>query len=258
MQIWKTPDLETGNSWYWKIGNRAFWIQKIENGWKIAGKLEEDFAWEPVINQTQEKPEDLPWSTVYSGKKKQIKMLPQLPDKPLLLKPDQEYILFPKQTLKIFITAPVWIQIKTFSSSDEKVLKEFPCCELSNTWFGEVDSGELAYSSDSPIYENFSKIPYLYHRIICPLKIRNTADIPLDLIRLSLNVPHLNVYQSGDSLIADMITVEYKGQDQVSRVSYSKDKTIDADMKLLAEAREIHKRSIFRTSFSFIRSIYQT
>lgn len=258
MEIWKPLTLQTNDTWHWKIGNRAFWIQRIDNGWKIIGKLEEDFAEEPVIKQKQDKPEDMAWNTIYSGKKNQIQLLPQLPDKPLLLKPDQEITLFPKQTLKIFITAPVWIRIKTISLNEGRMLKEFPSRELSNTWFGEVDSGELAYSSDSPVYEYFTNIPDSYDRVICPVRIKNMSDIPLDLIRLSLNVSHLNIYTSGNSMIADMITVEYKGQDQVSRVSYNKDKTIDPNMELTAGARETYKRSILRTSFSFIRSIYQT
>jgi hypothetical protein len=256
MNIWRTITFETGTTNYWKIGKRAFWIKKIENGWKLATRMDKDAVELPVKMESQDKPGDLEWITIYSGKRNKIQLIPQLPEKPLLLKPEQEFTIFPGQVLKLFITTPVWVGIKSYD--DGKFLKEFPTKELSHTWFGDVDTGELAYSSDSIIREKLSELTIPYDRIVCPIKIKNTAELPLDFVRFIINTPHLKMFRWKDHLIADMVTVEYKGQDQVSRVTYSVDRSIDPEMELLAEAREIHKKRLFKKSFSFIKSIYQT
>ena len=253
---WKSLKIKSDETHALRIGHRSIWIHKIENGWKIAGKIDETHVHPARLEENPEIPEDITWSTLYSGKSNQIQLAPQLPGKPVLLKPKQDLVIYPKQSIRIFITLPVSVQLKPPGKTE--VFREYPTHELSHTWFGDTISGEAAFSCDSPILESPDELDVTNDRALCPIKIRNTADVPLEFIQLIINTTHLNLYWNGSSLITDMVMVEYKGQEQISKVTYSRDKSIDADHPVLSAARESHKRSIFRKSFSLIRSIYQT
>ena len=98
---------------------------------------------------------------------------------------------------------------------DENRLIEIPLQRLSDTWFGEIDSGEPAYSIGSNFDESLSEVRATAWEAISSVKILNNTAGVLEVQRLILRVEDFNIYLKNKQLLASHATIEFKGQEQI-------------------------------------------
>ncbi len=252
---WDHLTLENNKSYLYQIGKLQIYFSVRDKELEIGtGNSEE----EKIIEfKESEIPGDISLTT-YITSNKEIIILPALPLKPLVLKPGKPFKILPKNNIMLFIKVPIWLQIYCGKKENEKVIAEYPIYTLSDTWFGEQDSGEGAYSLNFPvetIFEEKEANPYV---IYCPVNIINNSTTILEINRFLLHTEQLNLYHGEYTLMSNQVKIEYRGGDQTSYNTYYEEKPVFAKgLKKINTARVNTSKNIIQKSFSFFRSFSQ-
>ncbi|MBT8439682.1 MAG: hypothetical protein KJO91_08140 [Gammaproteobacteria bacterium] len=128
------------------------------------------------------------------------RLTPRTADRPVVVRPRDPFILPSHEEATLFVSTPLWIEIAVDDPS--KVLKEMPVRRPSDTWFGpSLLTGDLCYDSRTRGVMDLQQLEYQPNRVITPLLIRNLAETPLTLERVSLPVPLLSVYEADDKTL---------------------------------------------------------
>ncbi len=244
--IWQKIKLAYGETHEFALGNCRFKIIRHQKEWQagwlrnIPGKkAKNEYDW---IYFIYDKPE--------------LNILPSLPDKPLVLKPDYPLRILPKNNMVNYIKVPVWVQFYAGAVKTENLVMECPADELSTTWFGEPDNGELAYSLSHPAENIFRKPELGSDFVICPISISNESATTLDFQRFLVSVRYLSIFNDGDLLCSNETKVRYKGEQHASEVTFVQGKpNLSKDLQHLSSPRDTSTKSILRKSFSLIMNL---
>lgn len=188
----------------------------------------------PTVDNTSRKRQR--W--VGNPKQFEISILPSLPDRPLVVRPESELKLLPKCEGFFRINLPLFISLK--DPEKKAVIAEIPVYILSNTWFGETVFGQLCYSCPFPAERKQTVEQVLPGTACCRIKIVNASKEILDIQRICLQVQHLKLFTLGPSTaVTSGLIIIFKGADVVSKVTYSKKTDFPecVDPPLLAEER---------------------
>ena len=192
----------------------------------------------------------------HSGKSNTLIITPALQFKPLVFK-GIKMVIAPNQRLTFFIKIPLVLQLYFSKIQEGNLLKEIPSRRLSDTWFGEPDSGVAAFSLGSEYQLNFSDVETLETETVCPVNIFNNWDQPLEVQRLIIKADNMTLFRKDNKIVSSVVKLEYKGQDSISAVSYGTSKQFHGDNpEILAKARSNDTKSLLKTNFHFIRNIY--
>ncbi len=196
---WGSFLIEEEQSRFFKIGQLVTCVDRFNHQWHITTYHEGEQPFKTFAAQTSNT----------------ISLKPVLPDRALLSLLDRPCYIPLGETLQVYISVPLWIQISAGHPST--VLDEFATETLADTWFGKsTRAGELCYNNPihgSPRLEDLSQDST--HAII-PVSIENRTKgtnllhelkIPLDNLALysdkknRLWTEHLHLYQEdSDSL----------------------------------------------------------
>ncbi len=244
--IFKKYSLEPNESETIEYGEQYILLKHIEKGWYI------NVADNPETNTAEE------GEFFQSGSSNSLVFSPALQEKPLVFKSNKISIL-PGQSLTFYIKIPLVLQIYYSRKKDENFIREIPFKELSNTWFGEPDKGELAYSIGSEFSLTTEEAGLSNYEAICPVKVHNNSKLVLEIQRLILRVNHLSLYKNKDKLITDLIKIEYKGKESVSSVNYNYSKSIHGEKEtVVTKPRETNSLAQLKINFHFIKNIYRS
>lgn len=193
-----------------------------------------------------------------TGKSNSLIIAPALPVKPMVFKGSGLNVL-PEQRVTIFVKIPLTFQIYFSKIQPENLLREITYKRMSNTWFGEPDSGEPAFTLGSEYFLNFDEIVITDFEAICPITVKNSATENLNVQRLIIRDENLTLYKNGNRMVTSTVHVEYKGTDIVSSVDYQYSKQYCGEkQEILAKPRNSSGRSPLKLNFHFIKTIYRT
>ncbi len=244
--IFKKYNLAPNESETIGFGDRFILVKHIEKGWYIN-----------VVDDDNDKlAED--GEFFHTGTSSAIIFSPALQEKPLVFKSNQLAIL-PGQSLSFFVKVPLVLQVFYSRKKEENLLKEIPFGNLSNTWFGDADKGEAAYSIGTEYFLTLADANPSVFEAVCPVKVHNNSKAVLALERLILRVNNLSIYKNADNFLTDLIKIEYKGKEQISSVSYSYSKTIHGEKEVvITKPREENSLASLKINFHFIKNIYRS
>ena len=141
---WGKFEIKENNIYFWQIGDLKLWCKRSADELQIAynHKNEQD----EITTGIDETPEDKSWSrwSFKKTKKIEIKISPQFPDRPVVVKPESPFSLAKGTSAKIYIRIPLWFRIELTGKSTDTI-QDIPTVILSNTWFGTFFEGELCY-----------------------------------------------------------------------------------------------------------------
>ncbi|MBN1950515.1 MAG: DUF432 domain-containing protein [Bacteroidales bacterium] len=240
------------------IGQYQFWIKKQGKLWYVARMkmAEASQSVESKLDKVTSLAEGSDWEFNIADKHCHAYIMPATPDRPLIIKSSKKISVLPRMSLDLFIEIPVWIQLYASSVKPENLLLEFPSSELSSTWFGDPDNGELAYSYSKEIIYDPEEIRPVSGNAVCPIRIKNESDITLNFQRLSVPIFLLNLYGNSEMLCTNEVNVRYKGDDNTSEIHIAgNNPSVSEGLKLIVNARIKSNRSFLKKSFSFIKSI---
>ena len=250
---WGVFEIALDKLYSWKIGDLNVWCRKGTGEIQIAHQYSDS----TVDNQELiEPPEDISWSRWALKKDKiEIQLSPQLPDRPVVVKPESSFRIIIGAQAKIYIRVPLWLRINLSTKPSEKLL-EIPAVVLSNTWFGTFFEGELCYWISTGArrqIEPDANRPYL---AICPIQLINNAEEELLVEKICLRVANLSLFSDGVQLWSDETNVFYKGGNGISQVKASGVPPKEArSAKLISSPRNPKKKSLAMKTFASIREL---
>ena len=110
-------------------------------------------------------------------------------------------------------------------------------------------SGDLCYSLRTRARREISDSQVEPHRAICPVTIRNTAPMQVDIERFCVHVAHLSIYPGTSRLWAGGVQITFKGENETRQVEYSeKPPTYEEVDTALSEPRIPVKKRLLKKS----------
>lgn len=140
-----------------------------------------------------------------------IRLSPTLPDRTVVVKPDDEFSLMREARARIFVRVPLSVRVEALGDRSTALLT-VPTVILSDTWWGTQDEGELCYFLDTKARRRVQDEDFAEHLCICPLELRNRSQDDLLVTRIALRTRYLTVYRDGDQIWADETRVGYRGE----------------------------------------------
>jgi len=160
------------------------------------------------------------WAT--PGGEREIMLQPVFPDRAVVLEPEQPFHLLPRASARIYVRVPLWIRIQlplAASPTATLLLEETPTVSLSDTWWGGMAEGELAYWLTTTARREMRPELFQPHLAVCPLLVTNGANADLRVEKLSLRVAHLSLFAREGELWSDECRVSWQGEGEESRVA---------------------------------------
>ncbi len=145
-----------------------------------------------------------------------VSLLPRLPNLPLLVEPEDPFRITPGAEARVFLRIPVSVAVNIQDPRSHE-LTFFPTETLSQTWFGETDSGELCYYLPSAVYR-MPKEALDEAGVQAPVRIRNESNETLEVTRICLRVEGLAIHRKDARLWANETVVRFQGGENVSRI----------------------------------------
>lgn len=254
--IWVPVDFSNGTSRYWEFGNLRLWVRKAGREWQTCSDYADTITDTPVFGDMVDEPVEGGWNRYISGNESLLQMQPVLPDRPVIVRPEEPLKILSGAGAELYLYLPVWLEAGSLVEKDRRPLAEFPGERLSSSWFGDMKSGELCYSFREYLRPRpFSPagVPWF---AVCPLTIKNASQTTLDFQRFCLRCVHLTLYTGRDNLYTNEIQVRFSGEDQVSQVVFSS-KPPDAGepVQVIAKPRTPYSSNILKKSFGFLKTL---
>lgn len=185
----------------WLASRSGDWIRRTE---RPSDDPPEEGAW-------------VRWSIGRSAES--IELAPVFPSRLLVVKPELSFRLAPGTDARIHVSVPLWARISVPDGSDGgRPLTELPTVELSDTWWGELDDGELGLWLPTRARRSVGPESFAPHRAVCPLDLSNRSDDELEVSKVALRAVHLSIFQGDRGFWADVTRVRYRGVEEGSEV----------------------------------------
>ncbi len=184
----------------WEIGPLTLSVQRGASEWRV--------GWEALdpqgdgIAQRQSTRCPLAAAELPSGRQvarfavhattPELVLAPVLPDRAVVARPEQRLHLLGGEDVALFVAMPVWVRLLV---EGERPLIELPTQRLAETWFGASPrSGEVCYATRTSARLQPHSLTPRPHVAVCPVHLSNRSPAPLLIERLSLPVPHLDLW----------------------------------------------------------------
>ena len=184
----------------------------------------------------------------------ELALTPAFPDRPVVVRPDNEFWLTQGSEARIYVRLPLDVEIEALGPHRASLLR-IPTRVLSDTWWGSTEEGVLHYYLDTKARRAMADAEFLEHLAVCPVQLRNASDEDLLVTRIALHTEYLTLYRDGTRLWSDETRVRYRGHDEESAVSVGGDPPPEArDAELVRPAQETMSRGFSARTFARIRS----
>lgn len=230
-----------------RCGHLLVEVSRGENDICLASKRLSDAEAE------QEVEEPVGWTSwaVCTGAKG-VKVLPGLPDLPVLAQVGEPFEVSPGSEVRVFLRIPVSVQVR-LSDLDDEMLAEFPSESIDRVRFGEGPGTQLCYGLSAPV-SRFALADLEGSEAQAPVLIRNESREVLTVTQLCLRVSRLAVYRAGSELWASETLACYQGGLEASRLLVKSGPPAEAPhAKLLAGPRESSPGTFVARTFRSIR-----
>ncbi|NNF14134.1 MAG: DUF432 domain-containing protein [Gemmatimonadetes bacterium] len=185
-----------------------------------------------------------------------LELQPVLPDRPVVVSPEQPFFLPPEGRARVFVRIPLFVKVQTSGEATEaSTLEEFPSVVLSDTWWGSFTEGDLGYWLETRARREITPELYSPHLAVCPFVLVNRSDQPLPVERFAVRVAYLTLFGRGQAVWTDEVQVRYSGGPEGSEIHYTGKVPEDAgDVAPLATSREPAPRGFNARTFGRLKA----
>lgn len=251
-ELWKPHAIKSGETFELSLGSLRLWIYRSKEEWLVADETESENRYALSVSDAPFDSERAWTRWILGGDIETIRLRPQLPDRPLIVRPEMEMCLMPKQSVQFFVAIPLWLAI-SFGARQEQVI-EVPTMTLSNSWFGPFTEGELCYAIKTTAKLRLEDLTPSAQRVVFPLEIRNVSKEKLRFERLCIRPQSLSIFQGKTSLWSSKARVSYRGEENWSRFVYSNHAPeFDQASLRLGRAREAMQRGALLKTFDSLK-----
>jgi hypothetical protein len=259
-KLWESLELAHEGIWCGRFGGTCLWLKRREDELHVAAQREQDQIPPSQALAPGQPPDDetLAWRRwVISQKANRLRLAPAMPDRSVVVRPEQPVTLPPKVKAEFFVRVPLWLRLLVSRDGDqESVLCEEPALTLSNTWFGDTMSGELCYSMKTTARRHVEPDSLAPYRAICPVTVTNDSNEDLLIERICVRVAHLRIYEADGILWTGRVSAGFHGADHASKLTYHRSAPSHAPgARQITEERQPANQSVFRRTFLSLRSV---
>jgi hypothetical protein len=256
--MWQKHTIESNTVYKLALGKLRIFAIKQSKEWLVKNDLDNESDEQCKFDKSEEQLLFADCKVFSADKSSSLYVLPALPDKPVVVKPEKDFKLLPKTSIQLLINLPVWVQFYHSSVKKEHKILDTASKILSKTWLGEPDSGMIAYSLKIKAGEVLSSEHVTNNHILCLVKISNESSSVLDFQRFLLHTDQLTIYSIKNMLYTNNVHVKFKGEGITSDLNYSSNKPDTFEnAKKIADPRNPDKRGALKRSFFFIKSLTQ-
>ncbi len=201
-------------------------------------------------------PETLEWTRwAAAGESVPVRLAPALADRPVVVAPETSFHLTPGTTARIYVRIPLWVRV-SIPSGSEATLMEVPTIIMSDTWWGDFASGELAYWLPTTARRRVTDDLFGPHLVMCPLELVNESDEVLSVEKLAVRVVHMSIYRDGPKLWGSETSVCFESHDEGSRIDLEDGPPREAPKaELMTPPRERPERGFRARTFGRFKDI---
>lgn len=175
---WGKFNIAEEQSRYFKIGSLVLCADRLNHQWHITSHKEGQKPCKSFAAQTTNP----------------LLLIPTLPDRPLLTQLDRPFYIPAAETIKLYISVPLWIRIE--AGQPPILLDEIVTEPLAESWFGKNTlEGELCYASRDQCCANIVDLLCDNTRAIIPISIKNHSHETLCLRDIKVPLPNLSLYR---------------------------------------------------------------
>ncbi len=253
-KLWQPHTLAKGQNLELELGALKLWVCRSERDWHLAyeSDAQENERFSLRIHDDVFNP-DREWTRwILDESIGELRMQAQLPDRPIIVRPEMPMCLMPRQSVLLFIGIPIWLSL-LFGLRKEQAV-EVPSMTLSNSWFGPFTEGELCYALKTTAKLHPQELRPAAHRVVFPLEIKNASSEKLKFQRLCIRPQYLNIFQGNTRLWTSKGRVSYRGEDKWSRIIYASNAPeYDGADKMVGKARSAMKRGALLNTFDTLK-----
>jgi|GEM_PF-639207 len=256
--FWTKYQFTVNQTRLFRAGYAEVIIKHIQNGWLVKSRILNEPASELLLENVPDLDDDSDVLQFYTGKTHELIVMPALPDKAVVFRNNKNIKISAGESANLYFRIPLTMQFYFQAVKDENRLFEIPLQRLSDTWFGDIDNGEPAYSIGSNYDKTFSEVKATKWEAVSSVEIINNTTTFLDLQRLILRVEDFSLYLRNKQLLSDHSTIEFKGQEHAGSVVHITQKEIHGEKPLrISKPRSPETKNLLRRSFFFIKNMYQ-
>lgn len=257
--FWNKYEFSVGQTMLFRAGYAEIFVKHIANGWLVKNVEVNEPAEELSVAEVEAFADDQDVFHFQTGKSHQLHVVPAFPNKSVVFRNTKNIRISAGQTTNLFFRIPLNIQFYFQEIKDENRLLDMPLQRLSDTWFGDTDNGEPAFSIGSGYDKTFEAIQLNSWEAIVPAEIINNTLGVLDLQRLILRVDDFSVYLRHQRLLSNHVAIEFKGIETAGSVNLTTRRDLHGQKPLqIGRPRSSEMRNLLRKSFFFIKNIYQS
>jgi hypothetical protein len=210
---WGEHRIGHGKAGRFRIGPLILTATRLDNEWRLDRESSGDTSDTTVGVEVPIAPHEPTAAAVVSrfgdsDGSEQLELLPILPDRPVVTRPEHPMTVPPHQKVTVYVGSPLWLRV---SDAERKHrLEELPAFRPSLTWWGSnTREGEVCYGTRTYGRLRLGEIVHYPHRVMTAVSIDNGADQPLLLERVLLPVRRLAVYATASGqLWTEAVTLE--------------------------------------------------
>jgi hypothetical protein len=248
--FWAPQTLEPHDWRLWEAGTLRLWAKREHHEWRVTSSRQDERE-EVSLGQAEAPPIGGAWRRwAFKAEAALITASPAMPEKPVVVRPDAPLCIPRGNEVLFFVSIPVVLQLH-IGANRKLLIHEEPTMILSQTWFGNPTSGELAYALRTGGSRDLEGVKKGQHRAICPILIRNASEEDLNFEKICIRAMHVNIYRGAKRLWTEQIQVSYRGEKKFSELSIApQPPTYEQALTLVGTAREpAPKDNFLRKSF---------
>lgn len=257
--FWKKYEFKAGQTFLFKAGYAEVIVKRTPNGWLMKSHLKEEPHTHLEALENNELENDANTLHFQTGKSNHLIVVPAFPTKAVVFRNNKTIKISAAESASLYFRIPLTMQFYFNEVKDENCMFEMPLQRLSDTWFGEADSGEPAFSIGNNYDIALSEVNALSWEAIVPVEIINNTTAMLELQRLILRVEEFSLYLKNKQIYSNNVEIEFRGPEHAGNITLSVKNEIHGNKPVLfAKPRISGGRNLLRKSFYFIKNIYQS
>ncbi|MEX2467027.1 MAG: hypothetical protein WD995_08950 [Gemmatimonadota bacterium] len=185
-----------------------------------------------------------------------VHLRPAAPDRLLVVSHEYPFHLPGRRKARVFVRLPVFAQVVLTSPEiDDVVALDEPSLVLSDTWWGNIREGELAYWLTTKARAEVSDELFVPHMAMCPVQLENESGEALPVDKFSVRGLHLSLFRAGPRIWTDEVKVTYLAAEEGSDIRFGKRPPVEQpDAQPISEPRVALRRGLQARTFDRLRS----
>ncbi len=255
--LWAPRPLPEGGAFHCRFGPLEFWLRRVDTD--LILHLRRDAAQEIIcLVDDALPPADVKAGErfTYEGPLEQVRAIPMLPDRSIVVRPENALKVLNGQKTQFFVSIPLMIRVELVgkNESDAMPVTDLITAVMSNTWFGDTMGGELCYALKTTAKHRLDTVTRRKWRAICPVTVVNQSEKSLDLQRICVQSKHLGCYSGETLLWANAVEVTHRAEKEELQVQFAQEAPVfEKISRQLSEPREPVKKSFLRRGLSGFR-----